>query len=72
MLEVVIKWSLNCAKGSASLAAPGLPRFCRCRLGLEWVMDEESQAHLSGAGIWALLDCGNSRRRSERETVRPR
>lgn len=24
-LEVVIKWSLNCAKGSASLAAPAAP-----------------------------------------------
>lgn len=35
-------------------------------------MDEKWQAHLSSAAIWARFDCGNSRRRSERETVKLR
>lgn len=47
---------------------PWLSKLCGRRLGLEWVMDEKSQAHLSSlssAGIWARFDCGNSPRRSE-------
>lgn len=48
---------------------PWPSKVCRCRLGHEWVMREKRQAHLSSAGIWARLDCGNSPRRSERETV---
>lgn len=52
--------------------SPGLSKVCRRRLGLGWVMDEKWQAHLSSAAIWARFDCGNSRRRSERETVKLR
>lgn len=48
---------------------PWLSKVCRCRLGHEWVMREKRQAHLSSADIWARCDCGNSPRRSERETV---
>lgn len=63
LLEVVIKWSLSCARPCSSVGA---------RLVLGWVMDEKSQAHLSSAGIWARCDCGNSPRRSGRETVKLR
>lgn len=55
---VIIKWSLDCAKRigtPASLAALAFQGYVGIGLGLEWVMDEKSQAHLSSAGIWALF-----------------